>query len=226
MTNFYIKAVCLGAMICTSVPLSNAATVGFSFSGGSVTSSGTLTVIAAANNTSGVATPGTYEITGITGTFTDSSDGISGTITGLYMPISYVTGVTATMATPVAFTGAGLSYDDLYFAGANSPLDCPGAPFSGGYFDVYGVAFNISGGYVGEFFSNGVVPGHAGPLYGAADTNAKTILDEPNAGIDSLPQGVLGSFTVSPEPKTLLMLATGLLAIALIRFARMGARKS
>jgi hypothetical protein len=208
------------------LPLSNAATVGFSFNGGGITSSGTMTVIAAANNTSGVATPGTYEITGITGKFADTNDGISGTITGLYTPISYITGVTATVATPVAFTAAGLSYDDLFFAGAHSPDDCPGSPFGGGYFDVYGVAFNISGGYVGEFFSNGIQPGHVGPLEAAADTNANTILDEPNAGVDSLPQGVLGSFTVTPEPNTLLLLVCGLLATALTGFARVRTRKS
>ena len=53
-------------------------TVDFSFSGGWTTSSGTLTIMAAPDNTSGVSTPGTYEITDITGTFTDTNDGVSG----------------------------------------------------------------------------------------------------------------------------------------------------
>ena len=60
--------------------LASADTLTFSFSGGGITSSGTLTLVSAPDSTSGVSTPGTYEITGITGTFTDSNDGISGAI--------------------------------------------------------------------------------------------------------------------------------------------------
>jgi hypothetical protein len=209
--------VCLTALICAIAPFGKANTVNFSFSGGGVTSSGTLTLVAAPDNISGVATPGTYEITGITGKFADTNDGISGTINGLYTPISYVTGTTATVANPVAFTTAGLSYDDLYFAGANASADCPGYPFGGGYFDVYGVAFKVSGGYVGEFFSNGNLP-VVGVLYGAADANSDKLLDDPNAGGDNAgPQGVIGSFTVSPEPNTLLLVAGGVLALAMFR---------
>ncbi len=217
MTNLYFRRACLTAMICAIAPLTKADTVKFSFSGGGITSSGTMTVVPVADNTSGIATPSTYEITGITGTFTDTNDGVSGSITGLYTPISYVTPLTAASA---AFTGAGLSYDDLFFAGANSPADCPGYPFGGGYFDVYGVAFNLSDGDVAEFFSNGILPGNPNALYAAADTNATTILDEPNAGSTTLPNGVLGSFTASPEPNTLLMLASGVGVIAMIRFGR------
>jgi hypothetical protein len=219
MMNVYFRGVCLTALIGTFVQLSNADTISFSFNGGGVTSSGTLTIVAAPDNTSGVATPDTYEITGITGKFADTNDGISGTISGLYTPISYVSGLAATAANPVAFTTAGLSYDDLFFAGANASADCPGYPFGGGYFDVYGVAFNISGGYVGEFFSDGILPGKAGPLYAAADANSTSLLDNPNAGSHTLPVGVLGSFSASPEPNALRMLACGVFALALIRFA-------
>ncbi len=217
MTNLYSRGACLAAMICAIAPLSNANTVQFSFSGGGITSSGTITAVLAPDNTSGISTPNTYEVTGITGMFTDSNDGVSGSITGLYMPISYATALTAPSA---AFTSAGLSYDDLFFAGANSPADCPGYPFGGGYFDVYGVAFNLSDGDVGEFFSNGILPGNPGALYAAADASATAILDEPNAGSTTLPNGVLGSFTASPEPNTLLMLLSGVAVIAMIRFCR------
>jgi len=217
VTNLHFRGACLTAMICAIAPLSNAGTVQFSFGGGGITSSGTMTVVAAPDNTSGVPTPGTYEITGITGTFADTNDGVSGSITGLYTPISYANALTATSA---AFTGAGLSYDDLFFAGADSPADCPGYPFGGGYFDVYGVAFNLSDGDVGEFFSNGVLPGNPDALYAAADASSTAILDEPNAGSTTQPNGVLGSFTASPEPNTLLMLPIGVAVIAMIRFCR------
>ena len=198
-------------------PLASADTFNFSFNGGGITSSGTLTAVLAPDDTSGVVTPDTYEVTGITGTFSDTNVGISGTITGLYTPISYVTVLAATASNPVAFTSGGLSYDDLFFPLGNSPADCPGYPFSGGDFDILGVAFDVSGGYVGEFFSDGIIPGHSGPVYAAADANATGLLDNPNAGGDSGLVGVLGSFTATPEPSTLLLLGGSLAAAAVMR---------
>jgi hypothetical protein len=194
--------------------LARAGTVTFSFSGGGITSSGTLTFVPAADTTSGVSTPGTNEITGITGTFTDSNDGISGAITGLYTPLSYIT----PLVEPVAFTTGGLSYDDLFFSAGNSPADCPGYPISGGDFDILGVAFNVAGGYVGDLFSDGNYPGYSNPVYAAADANSTTILDDPNPdGTLPEPTGVVGTFTATaaPEPGTLLLLAGGLGALVI-----------
>lgn len=202
--------------------LASAGTFTFSFSGGGITSSGTLSAVSVPDSTSGVSTPGTYEITGITGTFTDSNDGISGVITGLYTPLSYITPLTETSTSPVGFTTAGLSYDDLFFPAGNSPADCPGYPFSGGDFDILGVAFNVAGGYVGELFSNGDLPGYSGPVYAAADANSTTELDNPNpTGALPGPVGVVGTFAAAavPEPGTLLFLLASSLGVLAIRFA-------
>ena len=87
-----LKAVWCALIIAVAIaPFASAATIDFSFNGGGITSSGTLTFVPAPDSTSGVSTPGTNEITGITGTFTDSNDGVSGVITGLYTPLSYIT---------------------------------------------------------------------------------------------------------------------------------------
>jgi hypothetical protein len=203
---------CLAAAVTSAV--SKADTFAFSFTSSVITSSGTITATEVASNTSGVVAADTYEITGITGTFKDTSNGISGNITGLYSPISYVTPVTAAHA---ATTSGGLSYDDLFFPLGNSPLDCPGYPFSGGDFDSLGVAFNVSGGYVGEFFSNGALP-NAGILTAAIDANSSGRLDDPNGGTDNAPQGVVGSFTATvPEPSTAFLMLAGLTATLMMR---------
>jgi hypothetical protein len=218
-----VKVVCTAVIALTVAPLVSGDTFNFSFSGGGITASGTLTAVLGPANISGIVTPNSYEVTGISGIFADTNDGVSGSITGLYTPISYVTGTTATVANPVAFTSGGLSYDDLFFPTGNSPNDCPDYPFSGGDLDVYGIAFNVTGGYVGDLFSNGIIPGNSSPVYAAADANSTKLLDNPNAGgVNPGPVGVVGTFaaTAVPEPGTLLMLGGGLLAVAAIRRPR------
>jgi hypothetical protein len=187
-------------------PVTLADQVNFSFNGGGISSSGAFTV-------SATSTPGYEAITGISGTFTDTTDGISGIITGLYKPISY----TAPPVGSPASTGAGISYDDTFYPGADSPNNCSDYPFYGGVFDVYGVAFNVAGGYVGALWSDGNMPG-AGLVYAAGDSNATTLLDLPNpdGSNQTLPVGVPGALvtnTAAPEPASLFMFGMGLLGL-------------
>lgn len=194
-------------------------TYAFAFNGNGVSASGTFKVGSQSANS---ATPPGYEITGINGTFADTNVGVSGAIEGLYTPVSYVSN---TLANPgVAFTAGGLSYDDLFYPAGDSPAVCltlvDGVPtltypFSGGYFDIFGVAFNVAGGYTGAFWSNGNVGG--GPIvYAAGLADANGLVDNPNAGPGAeAPPGRFGSFTVTlvsvPEPDSLPLFAIGLL---------------
>ncbi|MGH9343493.1 MAG: PEP-CTERM sorting domain-containing protein, partial [Terriglobia bacterium] len=187
--------------------------------GGGISASGAFTV-------SQGASAGVYDITSIMGTFSDSNAGVSGAITGLYQPVSYVS-TTAALAPPgIALTTGGLSYDDTFYPAGNSPAICYDLikgvptltyPFFGGVFDIFGVAFNIAGpgGYVGELWSNGDVGG--GPIvYAAGLANATGLVDDPNSGPNSgAPPGEFGSLTTSqtPEPASLVLFGIGLLGV-------------
>lgn len=207
------------------VPAALADEFSFSFNGGGISSSGTLTV-------SPTSTPGFDEIVGISGTFTDKNDGISGAITGLYQPVSYTapdSGLSInsfpTVGEPAYTAGHLFSYDDTFYPGGNSPHNCADYPFFGGEFDVYGVAFDVAGGYVGALWSDGNRPG--GLVYAAGDGNSTTFLDNPNptGANHALPVGVPGSLVTSavPEPGSFFLLGLGMFG-TLAMCARRGKR--
>lgn len=219
--HYSFAALALGAALAMA-PAALADGFYFSFNGNGVTSSGTLWVGAQSSNS---ATPPGYEITGISGTFSDANVGVSGAITGLYTPVSYVSN---TLATPgVAFTAGGLSYDDLFYPAGDSPAICYDLvngvptltyPFHGGQFDIFGVAFNVEGGYNAELWSNGNIPG-VGLVYAAGLADANGLVDNPNSGPDAgVPPGRFGSFTTSPvpEPASMFLFGFGLLGLAAV----------
>jgi PEP-CTERM motif-containing protein len=192
----------------TITPAAVADGINFSFNGGGVTSSGTLWLSPSSK-------PGVEEITGISGTFADTNVGVSGAIAGLHQPVTYVSDTSVGLAT----TSGGLSYDDLFYPAGDSPLVCYDPvtheltyPFSGGQFDIFGVAFDIAGpgGYVADLWSNGNLPGQ-GIVYASGLANATSLVDNPNSGPEAAaPPGVYGSFAASPEPGSLLLLGLGL----------------
>ena len=186
----------------------------FSFSGGGLSGSGVITI----SNTTVPGVPGGYQVTGASGTFTDTNANFTGAIIGVHTT-SLPSGINpdGTFIPPgQQSAGFGFSYDNLFFPGGNSPAVCPPPgpgdpeppyPFGGGLFDIYGLLFNVEGGYSVDLWSNGEVP-QIGLTYGVGDSLNATVLNtfgEPFSGTS-----VDVSTAPTPEPGSLLLLGTGL----------------
>lgn len=181
-------------------PVARADAYSFSLTGSGISTSGVLDV----TNTGPL---GAYTITGISGTFSDANNGISGAITGLeFAPPPTFNAPPSppnTFGSP-AFTSAGFSYDNLFWPGADSPAVCQDAlAFFGGYFDIYGLAFDVDGGYTADVWSDGALGG-----YQVGDSYQGVKLS-PSAE-EGVGYAVDASASPVPEPGSLLLLSMGL----------------
>ena len=161
----------------------HADTVQFSFGGGGVSGTATLTY--------GTATdakyPQAFKLTGITGTFSDSNIGISDFSR---FPVA------------VGTQHGSISFDNLFYPGG-SPQSATDYPFHGGFLDIYGLLATISNGDVVDIWSNGVEPGETVPDYGTAVATSAKSLDYVGGNVAVTPEpgtlgliatGVLGAF--------------------------------
>jgi hypothetical protein len=201
-----------------------AGTIGFSFTGPGV--SGTIEL------TYGVADakyPQAFEVTGISGTFSDSNNGLNlvNVPIGGLLAVTHDTPETTNLLAPHDFSrfavAAGLdpvsngflTYDNLYYPGG-SPQTASDYPPHGGFLDIYGLMFGIGGGRYVDFWSNGDTSGTGtGPVnYGVAVATADRALD------------YVGGVSVSPEPSALVLLGSGLAGLLVWRRARRTLRKA
>ncbi len=200
-------------LLAASLPYqAKAASFGFSFVGLGV--SGTIQL------TYGAATdakyPQAFEVTGISGTFSDSNNGlniVNAPITSLVL-ITRDTPEADNLLAPKDFSrfavAAGLSptnngfltYDNLFYPGG-SPQTASDYPFHGGILDIYGLMFNISGGQVVDLWSNGDFSGTGtGHIdYGVAVATHATALD------------YVAGVSVTPEPSAFALAGGGLVAL-------------
>lgn len=183
----------------------NADSANFSLSGAGISGQGTITYT--------VNPGGADDVTGITGTFSDSNVGITNVGILQPVPINPVvplpSGVTAPDFSyfPVANgvpnqspPSPSLSYDDNFYP-AGSPSVCTDYPFFGGTLDVYGLMFNLANGESVCVWSNGNNP--TAPGYGVAVADSTNTYDYVNDSVNF----------VAPEPSTLALTALGALSL-------------
>jgi len=185
-------------------PAAHADAYDFSVTGNGITASGVIQV-------SEGGPLGSDYINSISGTFTDTTNHISGAIMGLDPAGAVAFNNPPSTFNPTSFTSAGFSYDNLFWPGADSPAVCIEAPiFFGGFFDIYGMAFDIAGGYTADLWSNGSALG--GYQMNDSVTGSTTPFT-PNE-MSGLAYAVNVTATPTPEPSSLLLLATALPGLA------------
>jgi hypothetical protein len=206
------KLALAAALLCTALLClqASAGTFDFSFAGPGVSGTVTLTYGSATD----AKYPQAFEVTGISGTFSDSNNGLNivNAPIGALEPIKHDTPEASNLLAPHDFSrfavAAGLpsvnngflTYDNLFYPGG-SPQTASDYAGRGGFLDIYGLMFNIGGGKVVNFWSNGNFG--SGPIdYGVAVATKDTALNY-----------VAGGVVAVPEPSTVGLLSGGLLFV-------------
>jgi len=196
-------------------------TVDFNFTGPGVSGNFELTYGTATDSKY----PQAFEVTGISGVFSDSNNGLDlvNVPIGPLEPINHATPESTNLLAPNDFSrfavASGLSpdnngfltYDNLYWPGG-SPQTASDYPGAGGILDIYGLMFDIGGGEVVDFWSNGDFG--SGPDYGVAVATSAVALDYVSGGV-----------VVTPEPGLLPLLGAGLIGMLVWRMRRSGGHR-
>ncbi len=188
----------------------------FSLSGSGVGGTFTLTYGSATD----AKYPGAYEVTGISGNFSDTNNGlaINNAAAGSLVALTHSTPEPTNLLAPNDFSrfavasGLGaqangfVTYDNLFWP-AGSPQTASDYPPHGGFLDIYGLLFNIGNGQVVNIWSNGGENGTAD--YGLSVTTSSNALDYVASGVTAV--------TTTPEPGTLWLVGSGLVGMLALR---------
>jgi hypothetical protein len=190
-------------------------TVPIYFNGPGVSGSLLLTI----GTTTDAKYPTAFEVTGISGTFSDSNNSLNivNAPVGLLVPVNHATPESTNLLAPADFSrfavtsglpsvnNGFLTYDNLFWPGGAPPTasDFDGA---GGFLDIYGLMFSIGAGRVVDLFDNGVgaITGIDYGGYGVGVATADTALDYVSSGVTAS----------TPEPSTWAMMIVGFAGLA------------
>ncbi len=184
----------------------HAGTFDFAFAGPGVSGKITLTYGTATDATY----PQAFEVTGVSGTFTDTNNGLNivDAPIGALVPITHATPEPTNLLAPDDFSRFAvadglppenhgtLSFTNLFWPGG-SPQTASDYPFHGGYFDIYGLLFEIGNGMFVNLWSNGDF-GDGTINYGVAVVTEQQALD------------YVGGVSAVPEPSSIVMLGIAL----------------
>jgi hypothetical protein len=133
---------------------------------------------------------GSYIVSNISGTFSDTSLSISNAVISGIVPSNPALPEPTNFYAPSSFGFypitndlPGLSYDGLFYPGG-SPQSSSDYTFHGGFFDIYGIMFTLDNGDTVNFWSNGEIGGNI--TYGVGVTNGTDLLHY--AGLVGVPE--------------------------------------
>ena len=163
---------------------------------------------------------------GLSGSFSDTNNGLNivNVPVGALVAVTHSVPESTNLLAPNDFSrfpvASGLSaqnngfltYDNLFWPGG-SPQTASDYPPHGGFLDIYGLMFNIGGGRVVDFWSNGKSGGTAAD-YGVA-------VARPDLALDYVGGGMTAVATVSiPEPAAWTMMLVGFAGIGFAGYRR------
>jgi PEP-CTERM motif len=153
-----------------------------------------------------------FEITGVTGTFTDTKLGLDNASVTSLVPINHAPTLDdpPNLLAPDDFSHFAvadglppksqgfITYDNLFWPG-NAPPTASAFDGHGSVLDIYGLMFTVGADTAIDLFSNGIGFGPPGAVFGLVVANHETVLDSVSAGIA----------LSTPEPSTWAMMVLG-----------------
>jgi hypothetical protein len=168
---------------------------------------------------------GGWDITSISGNYSNTGDGLTGTLSLYPGNGSNESALTDTFDTE--------SYDNVFYPNDNAPAD-PGAgpkQYVGGYFDDQGLLMTLTDGsslYEVEFYGDATPTDYfvqesiqgCNPATANTPTNQEACFLDETTGTSALWEPSPGNLSSTPEPGSLLLLGTGLLGLAFIAYRK------